>query len=118
MENLVKFVGMNIREIRKMRKLTQEELSEKSGLQTSFLAGVERGDRNITLETLEKIINGLEVDAKTLFSFNNLVPDDHFNKKEIIDLIINLLVDRNLNEAKLIYNITKGIFDTYSEERK
>lgn len=43
MGNIVKLVGMNIREVRKKKQLTQEELSEKSGLQTSFLAGVERG---------------------------------------------------------------------------
>lgn len=116
MENLVKFVGMNIREIRKMKKLTQEELSEKSGLQTSFLAGVERGERNITLETLEKILNGLEVDAKTVFSFNNIVPDEHFSKKEIIDLILILLMERNSNDAKLIFNLTKQIFETYKSE--
>jgi len=54
MEQLVDIVGVNIREIRKQKKLTQEELAEKSELQTSYLAGVERGDRNITLQTSEK----------------------------------------------------------------
>lgn len=118
MGNLVKLVGMNIREIRKMKNLTQDELSEKSGLQTSFLAGVERGERNITLETLDKILGGLEVDPKTVFSFTDLEPDDHFSKKEIIDLIVNLLVERNIDETRLIFNITKEIFDTYSKDRK
>ncbi|MDM5248755.1 helix-turn-helix domain-containing protein [Lysinibacillus sp. G4S2] len=37
------------------KKLTREELAEKCGLQTSYLADVERGDRNITLQTFEKI---------------------------------------------------------------
>lgn len=113
MVNLVKFVGMNIRELRKIKQLTQEELSEKSGLQTSFLAGVERGERNITLETLEKIINGLEEDPKTVFNFKNIIPDEHFSKKEITDLIMNLLADKNLQDTKLIYNVTKEIFETY-----
>jgi transcriptional regulator with XRE-family HTH domain len=116
MGSLVKLVGLNIREIRKMKKLTQEELSEKSGLQTSFLAGVERGERNITLETLDKIINGLEMDPKTVVSFNTLVPDEYFSKKEIIELIGNLLVERNIHDAKLIYSITKEIFKTYSKD--
>jgi len=43
-----------------LKKLTQEELAEKCGLQTSYVAGVERGDRNITIQSLEKIIEGLE----------------------------------------------------------
>jgi transcriptional regulator with XRE-family HTH domain len=118
MGNLVKLVGLNIREIRKMHKMTQEELAERSGLQTSFLAGVERGERNITLETLEKIISGLEVNASTLFNLNNVVPDDHFSKKEIINLIMHLLVERNIGETKLIYKLTREIFDTYKTDIK
>jgi transcriptional regulator with XRE-family HTH domain len=118
MGTLVKLVGTNIREIRKLKKFTQEELSEKSGLQTSFLAGVERGERNITLETLEKILCGLEVDINTLFSFTNIKPDEHFRKKEIIDLIVNLLVNKSIHETKLIHNLTKEIFETFSDERK
>ncbi|MEQ2528915.1 helix-turn-helix transcriptional regulator [Bacillaceae bacterium CLA-AA-H227] len=115
--NLVKLVGLNIREIRKSKQLTQEELSEKSGLQTSYLAGVERGERNITLETLDKIMSGLEMDPKTVFNFDKLVPDEHFNKKDIMDLINNLLSDRNIEETKLIYKITKEVFETYSIDR-
>jgi transcriptional regulator with XRE-family HTH domain len=113
MGSLVKLVGLNIREIRKMKKLTQEELSEKSGLQTSFLAGVERGERNITFETLEKILIGLDVDAKTVFSFNDVAPDEYFSKKETIDLILNLLLEKNIHDIRLIYKITKEIFETY-----
>jgi len=115
MGNLVKLVGINIREIRKKKKLTQEELSERSGLQTSFLAGVERGERNITLETLDKIISGLEVDIKTVFSFNDISPDEHFRKKEILDLISNLLTDKDIQETKLIYNLAKEIFETFGK---
>lgn len=115
MGNTVKLVGMNIREIRKKKHLTQEELSEKSGLQTSFLAGVERGERNITLETLDKIISGLEVDVKTIFSFDDISPDERFRKKEVLDLISNLLVDKDLEETKLIYNLAKEIFDTFGK---
>ncbi|NHM32074.1 helix-turn-helix domain-containing protein [Neobacillus terrae] len=118
MGNLVKFVGNNIREIRKMKKLTQEELAEKSGLQTSFLAGVERGERNITLETLDKILNGLEEDVKTVFSFNNLVLDEYVSKNEMVGLIVNLLADRKLQDVKLIHKVAKEIFETYSKAKE
>lgn len=115
MENLKKLVGSNIREIRKMKKLTQEELSEKSGLQTSFLAGVERGERNITLETLDKIVFGLDVDVKILFNFENLNINEHHTKKELIGLLSSLLAERSLDEIKLIYKISKEIFENYKE---
>lgn len=71
MEQLVNIVGANIKEIRKRKRMTQEELAEKCGLQTSYLAGVERGDRNITIQTLEKITVGLEIYAKDLFELES-----------------------------------------------
>lgn len=114
MENLVKFVGLNIKEIRKMRNLTQEELAERSGHQTSFLAGVERGDRNITLQTLEKIINGLQEEPQSIFNFNNFdIDEQYFDKKETINLLVNLLTNKSEAEIKLIYKITKEILSTY-----
>lgn len=111
--NLVKIVGLNIKEIRKKKNLTQEQLAEKCGLQTSFLAGVERGDRNITLETLDKILDGLEEDPITVFSFDNIVIDEYFSKNEIIGLIVNLLSNRKLNDVKLIHKITNDIFENF-----
>lgn len=57
-ENFVKLVGFNIRELRKMKNLTQDHLAERMGHQDTFLAGEERGERNITLQTLEKTSNG------------------------------------------------------------
>lgn len=52
------------------------------------------------------------MDVKTVFSFNDITPDEHFGKKEILDLISNLLADKDIKETKLIYNLAKEIFDT------
>jgi len=110
----VKLAGINIRKLRKMKNLTQDELSERTGHQTSFLAGVERGERNITLQTLEKIINGLDEDPKSIFNFINIdINDKELSKKEIISLLVNLLSDKEESDVKLIYNIAKDIFNNY-----
>ncbi|MCM3390632.1 helix-turn-helix domain-containing protein [Ureibacillus chungkukjangi] len=114
MENLVKLVGLNIKEIRKAKKMTQDELAEKCGLQTSFLTGVERGDRNITIQTLEKIVIGLDESPKNIFNFENLTfNEEYYKKKEIITILINLFEDKNIEEARLILNIANEIFNTY-----
>ncbi|WP_394191436.1 helix-turn-helix domain-containing protein [Paenisporosarcina quisquiliarum] len=113
MDNLIKLVGINIREIRKINNLTQEELAEKSGLQTSFLAGIERGDRNITLQTLEKVINGLEEDPKSIFNFNLNIDEDYIYKKQAISMLVNLLTDKTEKDIKLIHKIAKEILETY-----
>ena len=54
-------VGKNIRKYRKKIGLSQEELAEKSGLHRTYIGGVERGERNITLDSLQNIADALEV---------------------------------------------------------
>lgn len=114
MDGLVKLVGTNIKEIRKLKKLTQEELAEKCGLQTSYLAGVERGDRNITIQTLEKITEGLEEAPSSIFKFDTLNFDNkYFEQKELVMILQNLIEDRSEAEVRLVLNIANEIFNTY-----
>jgi len=115
-DSLVKLVGSNIKEIRKLKKLTQEELAEKCGLQTSYLAGVERGDRNITIQTLEKITEGLEEAPSSIFKFDTLNFDNkYFEKKELGMILQNLIEDRSEAEVRLVLNIANQIFNTYEK---
>jgi len=113
MDLLVNTVGSNIKEIRKLKKLTQEELAEICGLQTSYLAGVERGERNITLQTLQKIISGLDIPAGQLFDINKLTDDKHVNKNQLIEILCSKLVNKSENEIRLIIKIANEIFSTY-----
>lgn len=56
-----------IRELRKEKNITLKELSESTGLSLSFLSQVERGICDITLMSLGKIANTLDIDLKELF---------------------------------------------------
>lgn len=114
MDQLVNIVGANIREIRKHKKMTQEELAEKCGLQTSYLAGVERGDRNITLQTFEKITHGLEVTAKELFDLKTPIKSLSLETEQLIHLFTEELKGKSEKEIRLIIELTNRIFETYS----
>lgn len=60
MENtLVESVAKTIRKIRKEKNINQESLAYISGLDRTYISGVERGVRNITLESLETVIKAL-----------------------------------------------------------
>lgn len=114
MSTLVKLVGINIKQLRKSINMTQDELAEKCDLQTSYLAGVERGDRNITLQTLEKIISGLEIEAAHVFNFEGVdIDQNYLEKKEKIKLLLNLIDNKSEDEVNMILNIVKEIFTTY-----
>ena len=65
-EILIKF-GDRVREIRKEKGLSQEELSFKADLHRTYIGMIERAEKNITLVNIEKIANALEVSINDLF---------------------------------------------------
>ena len=69
MDNINKIFGEAVRNARKSAKLSQEELAHRSGLDRSYIGGVERGERNPTLRAIEKIADGLGISIAELFSF-------------------------------------------------
>jgi len=60
--------GLNIRKYRKLKSLTQENLSEVTGIDRTYISDVERGLRNIAIINLEKIAKALEVNVEKLVS--------------------------------------------------
>ena len=68
-EDLKKLVGFNIRSYRLKKKLSQKELSNLSGLDTNYIGGVERGERNISLKNLYIISISLEISIDLIFFF-------------------------------------------------
>jgi len=62
---LVKF-GERVREIRKEKGLSQEELAHRADLHRTYIGMIERAEKNITLLNIEKIANALEVNIKEL----------------------------------------------------
>ena len=64
-EILIKF-GEKVREIRKIKGLSQEELSYRADLHRTYIGMIERAEKNITLLNIEKIAKALNVDIKDL----------------------------------------------------
>ena len=60
--------GEKVRELRKEKGLSQEELSYKSDLHRTYIGMIERAEKNITLVNIEKIAKALNVELKDFFS--------------------------------------------------
>jgi transcriptional regulator with XRE-family HTH domain len=58
---LVRKVAQCVKTIRKSQNLSQEELADLSGLDRTYISGIERGVRNITLDSLESIVSALDI---------------------------------------------------------
>jgi transcriptional regulator with XRE-family HTH domain len=63
---LLKF-GDKVRELRKSKNISQEELAFKANLHRTYIGMIERAEKNITLLNIEKIARALEVEINKLF---------------------------------------------------
>lgn len=59
-------VGRNIRRLRRERGLSQEDLADEIGVHRTYMGGVERGERNLTLRSLERLADRLGVSPLSL----------------------------------------------------
>lgn len=59
--------GQRVRQLRRQRDLTLEQLGERSKLSDKFLQAIETGRQAPTIETIEKLARGLAVTAHELF---------------------------------------------------
>ena len=59
-------IGQAIRYYRKSKKWSQDYLGFKAGLDRTYIGGVERGERNITLRSLTNISDALNINLYTL----------------------------------------------------
>ena len=62
-------VGKRIKVLRNKLGISQEELAFRSEIHRTYIASLEVGKRNVSIETLEKVVNALEVSMSEFFKF-------------------------------------------------
>ena len=67
MSELTKVLGQRIRNYRTAKKLSQEKLAELAGCHHTYIGQIERGEKNATIESIEKIASALNVSLSRLF---------------------------------------------------
>ena len=60
-------LGRRVRELRRRRGWTQEQLADASGRHSTYIGGVERGERNVTMQVAHDIASALGVSMEQLF---------------------------------------------------
>lgn len=69
--NIKALIGQRIKELRKRRGLSQEEVAEKADTSPNYLSRMERGTENPTLDMLIKLSDALAVDLWELFDYKH-----------------------------------------------
>jgi len=59
--DLQRALGENLRTLRVRRGMSQEDFAEFLGVHRTYMGGVERGERNLTLRSVEKLAERLDV---------------------------------------------------------
>ncbi|AJS58485.1 helix-turn-helix domain-containing protein [Paenibacillus sp. IHBB 10380] len=109
MKTVLKAVGQRVRDLRKQLGLSQEELGEKAGFHFSYIGGVERAEKNITIVNLQKIADALDVPLNDLFVYSKYSKTT--NRSNDKDILLNDIVGRlstmkknELNKVQLFLN--------------
>lgn len=64
--DLVELLGANVRQLRKSKGMSQEELALEAGMKRSYLSDLERGTRNPSVRALGRIADALNVEPREL----------------------------------------------------
>lgn len=59
-------LGVRVRQQRVLNRLTQEQLAEKTGVSSSFIGHIERGEKKASVETVVALCNALEISPSVL----------------------------------------------------
>ena len=104
-----KLLGKRIKEIRKFKGLTQEQLSEMIDIETSSLSGIESGRFYPSLHVLEKIAAVLEVELIEFFKFSSVNLPENIDEE-----IINIIEKQDKNNKRLINKLLNAAIMTIS----
>lgn len=102
MEMNYQLLGARIREIRLSKKWTQAKLAEKSEIEPSNMSHIERAATKVSLPTLIRIANALEVTLDELV-YGSLIKSGHVSMK-VMD---QLLADCTPEEVRALTEVVK-----------
>ncbi|MDP2649847.1 MAG: helix-turn-helix transcriptional regulator [bacterium] len=67
-ENITKELSDKLKKAREKCNLTQDEVAEQTGISSNYYAKIERGEINVTIKKLYKIIKVLKINPSDIFS--------------------------------------------------
>ena len=99
-------IGKRIKELRKIRGYSQEQLAEKLDIAVNSLSCIETGNGFMTLSTLDKLSKILGVEPYEIFKFSTIE-----SSEEMYDFILNKLnfIKNNDDKLRCVYSYFKNL---------
>ncbi|MCL2837616.1 MAG: helix-turn-helix domain-containing protein [Oscillospiraceae bacterium] len=101
-------LGKRLVKIRENLEISQEEFAFKCGLTAAHMGQLERGEKSPTLDTLQKIADGLCITVSDLLDFGLNLPANKFDSKT--NKILSIIQSRTNEDKSKVYNMIKLLF--------
>ena len=110
MSDIAKIIGQRIRNYRTQKGLSQEKLAELAGCHPTYIGQLERGEKNATLESVEKIASAMDISLSELFDKLGKSGGDNIAAK-----CYDLVASKNEAEQKQLYKMLQEM-DKYKKQ--
>lgn len=101
---ILKIIATLLNQYRTSHNWTFDSLSEKTGIDPTYLSRVEHGEINITVKTLDKLLSGLNVSASEFFRDADIILEDSY-----LELLFKEISSSDRKDE--ITQVLKGIVD-------
>jgi two-component system response regulator len=114
--------GTSVRTWRSRLGISQEELAGRAGLHRTYICDVERGARNVTLQSIEKLARALEISVSTLLAYTRGSPPEGtraeaFAAEDLVDILyveddprdVGLAIEGLKNVTNRIHVVRDGV---------
>lgn len=112
MSDIAKIIGQRIRNYRTQKGLSQERLAELAGCHPTYIGQLERGEKNATLESVEKIASAMDISLSELFDKLGKSGSNNIAAK-----CYDLVASKNEAEQKQLYKMLQEM-DKYKNQIK
>ena len=110
MSDIAKIIGQRIRNYRTQKGLSQEKLAELAGCHPTYIGQLERGEKNATLESVEKIASAMDISLSELFDKLGESGSNNIAAK-----CYDLVASKNEAEQKQLYKMLQEM-DKYKNQ--
>ena len=106
--SLKKLFGKRLRELRKQKGLTQEELAELCDMQTNSIGLIETGQRAVSFSTIEKFVSVFGIDYSELFNFNDMYKHE-FLEDKFFHMFYNIIKKFDESTMQYLLDYTRSL---------
>lgn len=117
MSDISIFFGNRIRELRKTKRLSQEEVAYRASISPTYLGQIERANKNPTLDTMFQIASALDTTISDLLRPNNSVSPVVSDTNVTIDKVTILLEQMSPPQQHKILKMIRIFSDFNSDEK-